>query len=405
MPTGRPLVLGLRGRGARDREHGRRLRRHRPDAGDVRPRPARRASARTTGVEVIGATWPRRSAIWSPPSASSSRSRGCRRRKTARHGNLARRRRRGARLRGGVPRRGPRPHAADPGRHRGRHGGRGPGCAAGRDDPDAAAGRAVQRRRRCRGRPGRGLELTPAPGSASTTAAIAGAFTVLVGAVSFSGSCVTFAKLQELMTTRPVVFPGGPVVFGGVDRVAVGLAVGVVVDARDGDVNARPAGAARPGGARGRRAVRAAGRRRGRTDRHLAAQRLHRPDRRGQRLRARQHAAARRGHPGRRVRHDPDPDDGLGDGPVDGEHPVRRLPGRVDRGVDRGQRPAGPLRGRRGRRDPARRTPARWSSCPATAWRSPRRSTRSTSWSTCCRRRVCRSSTASTRSPAGCPGT
>jgi NAD(P) transhydrogenase subunit beta len=40
------------------------------------------------------------------------------------------------------------------------------------------------------------------------------AFTVLVGSVSFAGSIVTFAKLQELMTSRPVVFPGLPVVFG-----------------------------------------------------------------------------------------------------------------------------------------------------------------------------------------------
>ncbi len=36
---------------------------------------------------------------------------------------------------------------------------------------------------------------------------LAVAFTVLVGAVSFSGSVVTFLKLQELMTTRPVVLP------------------------------------------------------------------------------------------------------------------------------------------------------------------------------------------------------
>jgi NAD(P) transhydrogenase subunit beta len=40
------------------------------------------------------------------------------------------------------------------------------------------------------------------------------AFTIAVGAVSFAGSAVTFAKLQELMTSRPVVFPGLPVVFG-----------------------------------------------------------------------------------------------------------------------------------------------------------------------------------------------
>src|SRR3954451_22430342 len=41
------------------------------------------------------------------------------------------------------------------------------------------------------------------------------AFTILVGSVSFAGSIVTFAKLQELMTSRPVVVPGFPVLFGG----------------------------------------------------------------------------------------------------------------------------------------------------------------------------------------------
>jgi NAD(P) transhydrogenase subunit beta len=45
--------------------------------------------------------------------------------------------------------------------------------------------------------------------SATTAVVIATVFTVLVGCVSFSGSIVTFLKLQELMTTRPVVFPGG----------------------------------------------------------------------------------------------------------------------------------------------------------------------------------------------------
>ncbi|WP_166871129.1 MULTISPECIES: NAD(P)(+) transhydrogenase (Re/Si-specific) subunit beta [unclassified Salinibacterium] len=37
-------------------------------------------------------------------------------------------------------------------------------------------------------------------------------FTMLVGAVSFSGSAVTVAKLQELISTRPLTFPGMPVV-------------------------------------------------------------------------------------------------------------------------------------------------------------------------------------------------
>ncbi|MDP1712996.1 MAG: NAD(P)(+) transhydrogenase (Re/Si-specific) subunit beta [Candidatus Nanopelagicaceae bacterium] len=44
---------------------------------------------------------------------------------------------------------------------------------------------------------------------ASPAVVVATVFTVIVGSVSFSGSCITFAKLQELMTTRPVVFPGG----------------------------------------------------------------------------------------------------------------------------------------------------------------------------------------------------
>lgn len=57
---------------------------------------------------------------------------------------------------------------------------------------------------------------------------LAVAFTVLVGTVSFAGSCVTFAKLQELMTTRPVTFPGGPFVFGGGLVAAVGVAAGCI---------------------------------------------------------------------------------------------------------------------------------------------------------------------------------
>ena len=51
------------------------------------------------------------------------------------------------------------------------------------------------------------------------------AFTIVVGSVSFAGSIVTFAKLQELMTSRPVVFPGLPVVFGGSFVAAVVLSV------------------------------------------------------------------------------------------------------------------------------------------------------------------------------------
>jgi NAD(P) transhydrogenase subunit beta len=82
-----------------------------------------------------------------------------------------------------------------------------------------------------------GLELTATGGVPTYVAAAAGAFTVLVGAVSFSGSCVTFAKLQELMTTRPVVFPGGPALFGGGVLAGVVLAAAAVVDAGDETVS------------------------------------------------------------------------------------------------------------------------------------------------------------------------
>ena len=65
-----------------------------------------------------------------------------------------------------------------------------------------------------------------------TVAAIATAFTVLVGAISFSGSVVTFAKLQELMTTRPVTFPGLPVLFIASILGGIALAVWLVSDPR-----------------------------------------------------------------------------------------------------------------------------------------------------------------------------
>jgi NAD(P) transhydrogenase subunit beta len=59
---------------------------------------------------------------------------------------------------------------------------------------------------------------------------VATAFTVLIGSVSFAGSLVTFAKLQELMTTRPVVFPGLAVAFGGCLLAGLVLSVVVVVE-------------------------------------------------------------------------------------------------------------------------------------------------------------------------------
>ena len=59
---------------------------------------------------------------------------------------------------------------------------------------------------------------------------VATVFTIFVGAVSFAGSCITFAKLQELMPTRPLVFPGLPFAFGGSLIVALIFSVMLVND-------------------------------------------------------------------------------------------------------------------------------------------------------------------------------
>ena len=116
-------------------------------------------------------------------------------------------------------------------------------------------------------------------------------FTMLVGAVSFAGSAVTVGKLQELISTRPLVFPGMPVRDGrrrarGRRRRRLRGGHGFSRLGR-GAVGAGPRGGAPSGAAR----------RRGRcADRDLPAQRVHRPRGRGIRHSAGQCAAARCRH-------------------------------------------------------------------------------------------------------------
>jgi NAD(P) transhydrogenase subunit beta len=66
--------------------------------------------------------------------------------------------------------------------------------------------------------------------SASLAEVIATVFTVVVGCVSFSGSIVTFLKLQELMTTAPVVFPGGRFVIAATLAGVLGVSGWVVAE-------------------------------------------------------------------------------------------------------------------------------------------------------------------------------
>src|SRR5207245_3258032 len=60
---------------------------------------------------------------------------------------------------------------------------------------------------------------------ASAGTELAVLFSALVGAVSFSGSAVTFAKLQELMTGRPIVLPQQRLLNAGLGLATLGLVI------------------------------------------------------------------------------------------------------------------------------------------------------------------------------------
>ncbi len=69
-------------------------------------------------------------------------------------------------------------------------------------------------------------EIVDAGGDVGGFTLVATAFTIFVGSVSFAGSIITFAKLQDLMTSRPVTFPGLRYLF------PLAVAAAVVLSAR-----------------------------------------------------------------------------------------------------------------------------------------------------------------------------
>ena len=72
-------------------------------------------------------------------------------------------------------------------------------------------------------------EITGRSGHPPVFTLVATAFTIVVGSVSFAGSVITFLKLQELMTTRPVIFPGYPIAYGLAMVATLACAVWLVV--------------------------------------------------------------------------------------------------------------------------------------------------------------------------------
>ena len=82
------------------------------------------------------------------------------------------------------------------------------------DDRDAAAGVAVQRGRRRRGRADRDRRLPRArrraPRSARSTSSTV--LDIVIGCVTFTGSLIASGKLQGLIAGKPIMIPGGRLV-------------------------------------------------------------------------------------------------------------------------------------------------------------------------------------------------
>ena len=52
---------------------------------------------------------------------------------------------------------------------------------------------------------------------------------MLIGSVSFAGSAIAFIKLQELITGRPITYPGQQVINGIVGVIIVALVFAILV--------------------------------------------------------------------------------------------------------------------------------------------------------------------------------
>jgi NAD(P) transhydrogenase subunit beta len=60
------------------------------------------------------------------------------------------------------------------------------------------------------------------------SASLPSVFSIAIGSISFAGSMVAFSKLQELMTGRPITYPGQQVVNGLLAAAVIGFAIAVL---------------------------------------------------------------------------------------------------------------------------------------------------------------------------------
>ena len=75
--------------------------------------------------------------------------------------------------------------------------------------------------------------ILPEPGRPKIDIALAIALSGLIGAISFSGSLIAFAKLQELIRGRPITYPGQKIVNLALLGVCVALSVVLVAGVQD----------------------------------------------------------------------------------------------------------------------------------------------------------------------------
>ena len=84
--------------------------------------------------------------------------------------------------------------------------------------------------------------IAPAPGRLHGDISVSIILSALIGSISFAGSMVAFAKLQELIQGRPIIYPGQQVVngllFAGV--LAAGAAIVATVKSRSRIVGRMP---------------------------------------------------------------------------------------------------------------------------------------------------------------------
>ena len=75
--------------------------------------------------------------------------------------------------------------------------------------------------------------ILPEPGSPKVDISVAIVLSALIGAISFSGSMIAFAKLQELIGGRPITYPAQQIGNALVLLVGVASGVGLVAGAQD----------------------------------------------------------------------------------------------------------------------------------------------------------------------------